>query len=343
MAITIKKISEMAGVSRSAVDKVLHNRPGISDEVRKRVLKIAEEHNYKPNKLARALKANDRNIKFAVIIPRPENMLFQRIQEGMEKSLEPFEVFGVKLKYFYTEGLDEEEMLSILHEISLLDFSGIAMRGMDTPAIHAEIDSFAARNIPVVTFDSDVSSSGRLCFIGEDHQKNGRMAATLLAKCLQEKGELAVVNGTNSIAGHRERALGFYKVVEEKYPKMKVVRHVEMLEQENLAYEMTCQLLVDFPELRGIFVAAGCAKQVNQAVEHLGRDVHMIAYNFVPEVASLVKKGRIDFAIGLAPFQEGEWVISTLFNAVYDHKNPTKTVLHTPTYICIADNIDAFF
>lgn len=43
LAITIKQIAEMANVHRSTVDKVLHNRPGVSDPVRKRVQKIIDE------------------------------------------------------------------------------------------------------------------------------------------------------------------------------------------------------------------------------------------------------------------------------------------------------------
>ena len=49
MGVTIKQIAEMAGVHRSTVDKVLHNREGVSDPVRKRVQMIIEECNYQAN------------------------------------------------------------------------------------------------------------------------------------------------------------------------------------------------------------------------------------------------------------------------------------------------------
>ena len=45
MKVTIKKIAEIAGVHPATVDKVLHNRPGVSDEVRERVQKLIDEAN----------------------------------------------------------------------------------------------------------------------------------------------------------------------------------------------------------------------------------------------------------------------------------------------------------
>lgn len=51
----IKKISELAGVSTSAVSFVLNNKKGVSDETRKKVLDIIKRENYTPNVNSRRL------------------------------------------------------------------------------------------------------------------------------------------------------------------------------------------------------------------------------------------------------------------------------------------------
>ena len=43
MKVTMKQIAEIAGVHRSTVDKVIHGRPGVSDDVRQKVQKIIDE------------------------------------------------------------------------------------------------------------------------------------------------------------------------------------------------------------------------------------------------------------------------------------------------------------
>ncbi len=55
--VTISDIAERAGVSKGAVSYALNNRPGLSDETRERILAIAEELGWYPNRAARALSA----------------------------------------------------------------------------------------------------------------------------------------------------------------------------------------------------------------------------------------------------------------------------------------------
>ncbi len=43
----IKELAKLADVSIGTVDRVLHNRKGVSPETKKRVLKIIEESGYK--------------------------------------------------------------------------------------------------------------------------------------------------------------------------------------------------------------------------------------------------------------------------------------------------------
>ena len=50
MRVTMKEIAERAGVHQATVDKVVHNRVGVSDEVRARVQAIIDELGYKPSK-----------------------------------------------------------------------------------------------------------------------------------------------------------------------------------------------------------------------------------------------------------------------------------------------------
>jgi DNA-binding LacI/PurR family transcriptional regulator len=55
--VTIKDIAERAGVSKGAVSYALNGRPGVSDDTRERILAIAEDLGWYPNRAARALSA----------------------------------------------------------------------------------------------------------------------------------------------------------------------------------------------------------------------------------------------------------------------------------------------
>lgn len=76
--ITIKDIAAAAGVSHPTVSKALNHAPGVSEETRQRILKIAEQLHYVPNAAARRL-ANHRNRSIGLIWPQVEGLFFYHL------------------------------------------------------------------------------------------------------------------------------------------------------------------------------------------------------------------------------------------------------------------------
>lgn len=80
---TLKDIATRAGVSTVTVHKAIYDKPGISEETRRNVLKIVEEMNYSVNAVASSLKRDA--LKIAVIFPLLENRLnyfFRKVGRG---------------------------------------------------------------------------------------------------------------------------------------------------------------------------------------------------------------------------------------------------------------------
>lgn len=76
---TIKDIAKRAGVSKGAVSYALNGRPGVSEDTRERILAIADELGWYPNRAARALSAA-RADACGLVLARPARTL----------ALEPF-------------------------------------------------------------------------------------------------------------------------------------------------------------------------------------------------------------------------------------------------------------
>jgi LacI family transcriptional regulator len=55
MAMTLKQIAKLAGVSRSTVSRVINKYPGVRPQTRERVLQIIQEYGYEPDPVARTL------------------------------------------------------------------------------------------------------------------------------------------------------------------------------------------------------------------------------------------------------------------------------------------------
>lgn len=55
MAVTIKDVAKMAGVSISTVSRVINNSKPVSSDIRDQVLRVIKETGYVPNPVARSL------------------------------------------------------------------------------------------------------------------------------------------------------------------------------------------------------------------------------------------------------------------------------------------------
>ena len=62
MAVTIKDVAKMAGVSISTVSRVINNSKPVSSDIRDQVLRVIKETGYVPNPVARSLVTKKINI-----------------------------------------------------------------------------------------------------------------------------------------------------------------------------------------------------------------------------------------------------------------------------------------
>ena len=107
--VTISHIAERAGVSKGAVSYALNGRPGVSDETRERILSIASELGWYPNRAARALSAS-RAQACGLALARPARLValepfFMEFIAGVESVLASR---SVALMLQLVEDLDEE-------------------------------------------------------------------------------------------------------------------------------------------------------------------------------------------------------------------------------------------
>lgn len=84
--VTLKEIAEAAGVSPITVSRVLTGKhpEKVSEETRRRVLRLAKEMGYHPNIVARALR-EQRTYQFALVVPGADLSFIPEIIEGLQR------------------------------------------------------------------------------------------------------------------------------------------------------------------------------------------------------------------------------------------------------------------
>ena len=119
MKVTIVEVAEKAKVSKATVSRIINgNLEQNSKETIKRVLKVIEELNYKPNALARGLKSTKTNV-IGIILSNLQNPFWASVLEGVEDTCHSY---GYNLMIFNSKEnakLEEEHLLS--YEMRQLD------------------------------------------------------------------------------------------------------------------------------------------------------------------------------------------------------------------------------
>ena len=84
---TLKEIAALAGVTSPTVSRVLRGSPEtrVSQETREKILRFADEMNYRPNILARSLKNQSTNV-LNFFVPYIGSLVFPEIIRGAEKA-----------------------------------------------------------------------------------------------------------------------------------------------------------------------------------------------------------------------------------------------------------------
>lgn len=86
MRITVKDIAKLAGVTQPTVSKAMNNEPGVSEETRMRILKIAKELNYVPNLAAKRL-ATRQSDCIGLIWPRTEGLFYYHLCHAIQQEV----------------------------------------------------------------------------------------------------------------------------------------------------------------------------------------------------------------------------------------------------------------
>ncbi|WP_295582445.1 LacI family DNA-binding transcriptional regulator [uncultured Oscillibacter sp.] len=81
--VTLKDVAQRAGVSASTVSRVLNGKDLVEEKTRARVLRIAEEMEYRPNVMAKGLKEG-RTRTIAFLIPNIENQIYPSLAIAVE-------------------------------------------------------------------------------------------------------------------------------------------------------------------------------------------------------------------------------------------------------------------
>lgn len=254
MAVTLAEIAALAGVSRGTVDRALNDRGRVDPKVAARVRRIAAERGYRPNRAGRMLARAKNPIRIGVIVQSVETMFMHTVFEEIERASAHFTTTGAEVLVRPLEGIDAQQQLDVIDELLEAGVQGIALSPAEDERIRARIQELSGR-MPVVTFNSDLPDSGRLCYVGVDNFACGRMSAGLMDLLLAGHGEVLLVAGQENNWSHQQRVDGFQTEAAANFPGLSLLPPQTCGDDQQLAHDIVCRAVQEHPSLRGVYVS----------------------------------------------------------------------------------------
>ena len=187
--VTINEIARRSGVSKGAVSYALNGRPGVSAETRSRILVVAKELGWAPNRTARML-SGSRTDTFGLILARDARTLgsepfYMEFVAGLESVLST-RSYGLLMQV--TASLEEELLLYtkwhserrvdgvVVVDVRVDDPRIEALRALETPTVFVGDPSMTGGFTTVWTDDTAAMDTAIRHLVGLGHTRLARVA-----------------------------------------------------------------------------------------------------------------------------------------------------------------------
>jgi len=341
--VTVHDIARGANVSRGTVHRALHNRPGVSQATREKVLSIAKHLDYKPYVPARVL-ATQRKLLIPIVVPIDENEdpFWYGVKAGVYAITREIREVGMETQWVVPGHWDPGDQIALMEELIDKGVDGIAIAPVDPDDLREVIDRAVDSGIPVVTFNTDAPKSKRICFVGQDSLTAGRVAGELMNEILGGEGEVLIITGFHKTLGHQQRLQGFKEQIQKYSPGVDIIGVYENHNKPEKAYEISQRVLRSCPELGGIYITAGGAFGAGQAVKDVGKDgvVKLICFDLFKETIELIREGIVQISIQQDPFFQGYESIRILYKYLLINHHPPEEYAFTNLTVACRGNIE---
>jgi LacI family transcriptional regulator len=322
--ITLKRISEVLGLSISTVSRALKNHPDISAETKKRVTELAETLDYEPNINAINLRAK-KNRVLALIVPSVSVFFYDNFISAVEEECRN-NAYTLIILQSGNNAKMESNNLRICRQNRI---SGL-FACLSTETISMEdYEKFKEADIPLVFFDKvpDGKNYNKVC-IADEH------AAKLAAELLLEKNKKSILAlfGNKILSITRNRLPAFQKIIALQKDVTVYIEHCNSSEE---AKKVTKQYFIKKQKPEAVFcmsdeILIGVMKCLNELKIPIPDQTAVITLSdgfipklYTPEITYIETSG----------YKLGKLAFTRMLNCLNGNTEPTEMFTVSPLVI----------
>lgn len=228
---TIKEIAKIANVSAMTVSRALNNNPRVREETRNKILAIAKQLGYRPNRIARSL-VSKRSHLISLIVADIGNQYFAELARGIEDKAREY---GYNVIFGSTDN-DSDNLktyVRLMMEVGVDGFILAAVR-LKEPIVDELVD----QHFPVVLVNRELKQKKANSVVIDNHA-GAYLVVEHLINCGYKK--IAVITGAFNLSTGIERFEGYRKALGDHG----IPYHEEYLSQGPFTRDHGCRAATD--------------------------------------------------------------------------------------------------
>ena len=330
----IKEIAKLAGVSVKTVTRAYKRDAVISPETRERILKIAKENGYRPNRAAGRLAA--KTIVIGICYAGTTESFNRELAAGIADAAKKLENSRIRLIPRYVSYLsDEASYISVLDEFADAGVDGIITTYSGTSdRIVQRYAGLREKKTRIVLLNNE----NRELFdfsVTSNIEMTGKMAAELISVIAPDRS-CAVFTGELRNRRHAGIAGHFSCAAAKRGLSLSGVYDLDYLPCP--ADELLKRLISD--GLGSAYITTGNSADIIDALDRAdpGRRIRVIASDIFPHTEKALKNGRVCAIIYQNPYKQAKTSLLRLYAMIAEDAVVPPCIM-TPPQIILESNI----
>lgn len=236
------------------------------------------------------------------------------------------------------------EQRRIIDDLLAKGIAGIAISPVD-PGNQTPMINEIAKQVLVVTQDSDAPESDRACYIGTDNKAAGRQAGELIKEVLPQGGRIMVFVGKMDARNAQERFQGIKEILQGSKVEIIDVRTDDV--DHVRAKANVADTLVKYPDVAGLVgLWSYNGPAILNAVKDAGKigQVKIVCFDEEDETLTGVKDGAIFGTVVQQPYEFGYQSVHLLAKVLGGDRSviPANKQQIVSTLVIKKNEVDAF-
>jgi len=275
---------------------------------------------------------SQKRLKIALFSPL-DHPFWEGVRQGALYAKTELKSKNVDVEYYGFQRLDKIFRETVKEKIES-KYDGIILPGFIDNA-EEYVKMAMRKNTAVMAFNCDFNEGiERIAYFGPDIYAQGKIAGEIMAKALNDEGQVAIIRGSLDVSINRLRRDAIYDVISKK-KKMRMAAEFEAEADDTKIYKNTLEALNKFFNLSGIIILTGRVNGIVRAIEERGLTgkIKIVCFDYDDEVIELIKKGVIYAAIGQDAFSQGHDPIIAMYNYLVTGEKPASVSYTRTEYI----------